>query len=144
MDAQHRLIFKGPLAYEQVQRVPLAIRVPAAWGGRGASVNSRDLVSNADLFPTLLDFAGVNAPACAGLSLRPVLTGRADRHARQDAFIDYPDPAVRTIRHQQWKYTSYPGVGPLLFNLDDDPDELHNRAGDPACRAVEEMLQARL
>ena len=34
-----------------------------------------------------------------------------------------------------WKYSRFPGRGEFLYHLDDDPEELRNRAADPACAA---------
>ena len=39
---------------------------------------------------------------------------------------------ARTIRDAEWRYTYYPiGKGEQLFNLEEDPDEQVNLAGDP-------------
>jgi arylsulfatase A-like enzyme len=131
MDTHHRLCFKGPFPYEQIQRVPLAIRVPQRWGGQAPCVRD-DLVSLVDLPHTLCDAAGANPPhAGHSISLWPLLTGQADRHTRDHALIRYPHPVLRTVREGDWKYTRHPGLGEFLYNLADDPEELTNRAGDP-------------
>jgi arylsulfatase A-like enzyme len=48
------------------------------------------------------------------------------------------------IRSGDWKLCYYHGQEPQLFHLADDPHELHDRAGDPDCRAVREELIRRV
>ncbi|MBD3239633.1 MAG: sulfatase-like hydrolase/transferase [Chitinivibrionales bacterium] len=120
MDTHHRLVFKGPLPYEQVQRVPLAIRAP---GMSGSRTDSTSLVSLLDLHATLADYAGVDRGD--GLSLRASLEQGA-AHAREELVVQYPAPAIRTLRRGALKYTRYAGGRELLFDLAQDPRELHN------------------
>ncbi len=141
MDTHHRLVFKGPVAYEEIQRVPLAIRVPQQFGGRSGRVDSDSLVSLVDLPVTLCDFAGIELEA-DGVSLAPVLCDPTATHARDEAFIWYPEPELRSIRRGHWKYSRYPGRGEFLYNLDDDPYELDNRIVQAA--AIKEELSAAL
>jgi hypothetical protein len=37
------------------------------------------------------------------------------------------------LRDEHGKYVHFAGMPPLFYDLDDDPDELVDRAGDPAC-----------
>jgi choline-sulfatase len=48
------------------------------------------------------------------------------------------------LRKQQWKYVHCVGYGPQLFDLERDPEELVDRAQDPACRAKLAELDAEL
>ncbi len=73
--------FKGTL-YEGGIRVPLIIK----WPGRSAGLTSQVPVIGTDLYPTLLDLAGLPEPddyTLDGLSLRPILEGKGslDREA---------------------------------------------------------------
>jgi len=52
-----------------------------------------------------------------------------------------PSRMVRTGRH---KLIVTHGLPPLLFDLVDDPDELHNLAGHPETAAMQQRLHARL
>ena len=46
------------------------------------------------------------------------------------------------VRRGPWKLTHYHGYGvPQLFNLDDDPQELVDRARDPVCATVRARLR---
>jgi arylsulfatase A-like enzyme len=126
MDGHHNLAFKGPAPYQQLQRIPLAIRVPA---GRGGAIGRRDdLVANADIPATLLDYAGI-ASASDGISLRPALEGRT-AHARETVVVRYPVPVMHTLRHGSWTYTRCADGRQWLYDLASDPDELRDRCGD--------------
>jgi choline-sulfatase len=147
MDAHHRLAFKGPHAFDQTQRVPLSIYVPAAFGGRGAGVDADSLVSNVDLFPTLMEFAGAPLRGRDGVSLCPVLTGQAERHPRKDLVVEYSSPPIRTLRTARWKYSLWRppgGEAEELYDMAADPDELCNLADDPAHAETRAALRARL
>lgn len=128
MDTHHGLIFKGPVPYEQLQRVPLAVKLPGTQPGQGRE-DSASLVSLADLWPTLLDYAGAAAEPRYGLSLRPALEGSA--HARENVVVCYPDPEIWTVREGSWKWTRFEDGTEWLFDLSADPDETRNLASLP-------------
>jgi choline-sulfatase len=48
------------------------------------------------------------------------------------------------LRKRQWKYVHCAGYPPQFFDLELDPEELADRAQDPACRAKVAELQAEL
>ena len=80
---------KGTL-YDAGIRVPLIIRLP---DGTGAGRVSTVPVHGCDLFPTLLDLAGVTPPAVLqldGASLVPVLRGAGGFPAERPLFWHYP------------------------------------------------------
>lgn len=69
MLGEHGLTSKV-LAYEPSARIPMLMAIPGMAGGRSCE----RLVSNLDLAPTLLEFAGLPVPVrCQGRSLRPLL-----------------------------------------------------------------------
>jgi choline-sulfatase len=116
--------------YEWSLRVPLVIRMPAA--DQPARVNNS--VSHLDLFPTLLEMAGVSD--CSGLqldgtSLLPYLHNRAPQTAplpRAEYLAEGTNtPQVALIR-DPYKLLLSADAEPLLFNLDEDPLEQNNLA----------------
>jgi len=134
--------------YEPSVRVPLVIRAPGVAPARCAAV-----CSLVDLLPTFLDVAAQDGQRVepvdplAGRSLLPLLRGAA--HAWPDeAISEYSSEGViapsRMVRRGPWKYVATRGLAPLLFNLDDDPQELANLAGRPEVTQVERDLRARL
>ena len=43
---------------------------------------------------------------------------------------------VAILRGERWKYVFFAALPPLLFDLQHDPWEMHNLAGDPAHQGV--------
>ncbi len=149
MDSHHRLIFKGPFMYDQMVRVPLMIRVPKAFGG-GAPRRIDDLdVVNVDIVPTILDFCGIPAIECDGVSLRPVLTGAAGQRRREFVVGQYYSKQrwvnpIRMIRTARFKYNRFIRHGEELYDLTKDPDEIVNLADDPTYAKTKADLAAKL
>jgi arylsulfatase A-like enzyme len=48
------------------------------------------------------------------------------------------------LRWRNWKYVAHLDDRDELYDLDDDPYELHNRSLDPAAQEIRRALQARL
>jgi arylsulfatase A-like enzyme len=122
----HGLFGKQNL-YEHSMRAPLIIAGPGIPRGRRMDALSYLL----DIFPTVGDLAGVPAPeGNEGLSLAPILAGK-QRRCRDSIFTAYRN-VQRAVRDDDWKIIVYPEVNKTqLFNLRDDPEELHDLADDP-------------
>lgn len=140
----HWLFGDGPFLFESLVKVPLIWRLPGA--GRGSRV-SWTHVSAVDFAPTILDCAGIKAPASMqGESYRAVLTMERAR-AREQVYIECDaaclQDRLRQLRTEQWAITFYTNSSHgLLYNLEDDPLELYNMWDDPAHRGVKaELLQ---
>ncbi|HEY6597815.1 MAG TPA: alkaline phosphatase family protein [Pseudomonadales bacterium] len=136
--------------FEQSYHIPLIVRDPraAADATRGRVVDA--FTENVDIMPTLLDWLGIAVPsACDGRSLMPFLTDAHPPHAwREEAHweFDFRDAAgastelgiplhactLNVIRGERYKYVHFAALPPLLFDLHEDPGELHDRARDPA------------
>jgi len=135
--------------YEQSLRVPLIIydpRLPA--GCRGRVVDPMAL--NVDLPATMLDLAGLPVPKIySGRSLVPILRGRTPADWRTDFFcehlMDHPAiPKWEGVRGQRFKYAHYfEHRYEFLHDLETDPDELRNLAGDSQYAAVLERMRRR-
>ena len=138
MAGAHGIFGKGVMLEESL-RVPLIARAP------GQTVGSRtsQLASTVDLLPTLLDYAGVDAPDSAeGVSLRGQIEGGAADDDRI-AISECHDFCATT---QSWKLmtrgrTRAPRA---LYDIAGDPYELENRLRDPACADIKVELQAAL
>lgn len=136
--------------YEESMAMPLIVKWPGVT--EAGSVN-RNLVQNLDYAPTLLDLAGVEAPAdMQGRSLAPLLEGEAQIGWRDAVYYHYYGyPAVHQvarhygIRTERYKLIRYYQFGEWeLFDLQKDPDELHNLYADPAYRDVVATLAEQL
>lgn len=107
-------------------------RVPLIFAGPGVSHGAR-VTSPAellDIFPTLVDLAGLPAPeGLEGHSLRPQL---------EDASAPREWPAITThnagnhgVRSEKWRYIRYADGTEELYDMENDPQEFDNLASDP-------------
>ncbi|MCU0245021.1 MAG: sulfatase-like hydrolase/transferase [Bryobacter sp.] len=133
---EHGLPFKGPFMFDELLRVPLLIAAPGWKRGTRS-----DLVTSADLSPTLAALAGLRWPTPT--DGKP-LTRATDRDA---VFLEYYSKQkwvnpIRTLRTRQWKLNLYQSGERELFDLTRDPHESANRAGQG--EAIEAQLAARL
>ena len=150
----------GRTTYESTIRTPLIIRQP---GSRGAGTRTRQLVSNIDVMPTILDRLGVDHPArVEGVSFARVLDeqkmtprGAVFAEATKPWTRAYEDDPVwtnarkcRAIREGRWKLIYQPTGGITeLYDLKNDPNEKQNLlsgAVSPEIRRVVEGMKERL
>jgi arylsulfatase A-like enzyme len=96
------------------------------------------------LFATSCEMAGVKPPATVEFpSLVPLIEGRQGT-LHDDIYAGFIN-LQRMVRTDRWKLTITPGAGVVqLFDVREDPWELHNLAGDPSRRDVVADLSARL
>ena len=137
--AAHRWVCKLTL-YEEPVRVPFTL----CWPGeipRGV-IDHQHLVSGLDVLPTLCDWAGVDFPAVTGISLRPLIenpeqAGRPFVVSQLHSDPDNLEMQGRMLRTQRYKYVAFSqGRNPqMLFDLEQDPGEMHNLAAVADSRA---------
>jgi arylsulfatase A-like enzyme len=137
-----------------------SIRVPTAFHGPGFEGGGeiRELVSLVDLPPTILDAAGLPVPKeMQGRSILPLLSGNRESWP-DDVYIQISESEVaRAIRTKRWKYCvvapdkepwgdpmSESYVEKYLYDLETDPHELTNLAGQESHKEVAEEMRARL
>jgi arylsulfatase A-like enzyme len=135
--------------YEESIRMPLLVR----WPGKTRSGSEMDpIVLNVDFAPTLLDLAGVSPPdAMQGRSFLPLLRGERPPDWRRAMYYRFyeqaygigPHEGVRTSRYKLIHYL-YGDHAWELYDLEQDPDELHNVFGDSRYSVVAVQLPARL
>lgn len=124
--------------YELGARAPLIAWVPGA-AGMGQATDA--LVEFVDLYPTLVDYAGLEAPhRLSGVSLRPVLCDPA-LPGKQAAYTQVSRGKIsgRSVRTDRWRYTEWGPRGEAGVELYDhaaSPGEYHNRADDPAAAPI--------
>jgi arylsulfatase len=145
--------------FEGSLHIPMMVRLP----GTVVPGEYRDLVETTDVLPTLLELCGLPVPESnQGRSFASRLSeGRAGSPcaARRYVFseniipevitmpggrLTYPyepgvgvggilHPDAKMVRTERWKYCYYVGNGSELYDLAEDPHEMHNLADDPAC-----------
>jgi arylsulfatase A-like enzyme len=122
----HRVEFKNFL-YEEGERVPLIIRGP----GLPEGATREQLVANIDLAPTILDITGARpARVMDGITLLPLISDPG-RSANRDLLFESNDVGAYGIRRGPWKYDQWDDGSRELYNLTEDPYELHNLLYDP-------------
>jgi len=132
--------------YELSTRVPLIVSVP---GQTHAGAQTDALVELVDIYPTLADVCGLNAPVgVEGISLKPLMA-EPDRSWKSAVFCQYPRAregsrhrghgdimgyAVRTdgYRYVEWReWKSKHVVAVELYEHKHDSDEMRNVSGQP-------------
>jgi arylsulfatase A-like enzyme len=129
----------------------LIVRLPGreAAATRGAVVDG--FTESVDIMPTILEWLGREVPIqCDGESLLPYCLGTTPPCPRQEVHHEYDFRDVITgtaqralglrmeqcslaaIRDERYKYVHFPTLPPLFFDLENDPCELRNLAGDSA------------
>ena len=150
---EHGLSIERRFPYEECIRSPLLFRYPAQFQP-GDRIG--DLVSMIDIAPTLLQLAGVPpTPNLQGRSLVPLATRTTDSW-RTSVLVEYyshdqPMPwvldvdyrAIRTQRHKLIHWVQYPELDEL-YDLEKDPLEMENLAGQADARELRTMLRAEL
>ncbi len=129
--------------YDSAILVPFLI----SWPGKiGAGSVCGEAVSACDLYPTLLELAGMEDGLPEGLpgrSFLPLLQGEEGCAGETVIYGEYGP--VHMIRTQEWKYVHrYPYGKHELFYLTQDPGETVNLYGQPGYEEVTVRLKKRM
>ena len=141
---EHRVPSGKVLVYEPSIRVPLIMRGPGVPEG----ATRGQLVTNADLAPTILDATGARAGKTQdGRSLFGLLGDRGREWGR-DLLVEgggVPGRgAFSALRTYRYLYAEYTTGERELYDLERDPYELLSRHADGAYAAVRRGLARRL
>ena len=150
---EHGLTSERRLPYEESIRNPLIVRYPPVVA---AGIRPNGLVSTVDLAPTVLDLAGAPIGShVQGRSFVPLLQGDPAgwRESLLVEFYTYENPfphlvdmdyrAVRTDRHKYVHWMQHPELDEL-YDLEADPYETDNLAGEPGMASLRGELRAEL
>ncbi|TWT77800.1 Arylsulfatase [Posidoniimonas polymericola] len=140
---RHGLMGKQSM-YEHSLRPPLVVAGPGMPAGERVSQR----VYMQDVVPTTLELAGADSQGTGFQSLLPLIGGQeagdAEPAGREAIYGSYLD-RQRAILVGPWKLIVYPQVPRfLLFNLDDDPEEMTDLSDRAELRPVVERLFRRL
>ncbi|WP_417522637.1 alkaline phosphatase family protein [Marinovum sp.] len=147
------------LFHDASARIPMIVVDPSAEADATRGQTSHALVEAIDLVPTFLDyFGGAAVPhILEGQSLLPVLHGQTDslrevaiseydysmRDVRKRLGVEVKDARLTMLFDGRWKYVFAEGFRPMLFDLQNDPDELTDLGADPAhaaeCARMEKL-----
>ncbi len=132
--------------HDQSVRVPLIIADPTPEADKTRGKTNDALVEMIDLAPTFLEYFGGTAKPhiLEGRSLLPLLHGKKPKEWRATAISEYdysfdmaritlgttvPDARAYMVTDGRWKYIHVDGFRPMLFDLEDDPQELRDLGG---------------
>lgn len=134
--------------YETSVKVPCIV-----YGKRFVKKNGdcKALISHYDLFPTILEAAGVKAEEreaytreLPGTSILPVLEGGREE-VREDVVVYDEYGPSRMVRTRDYKLIYRTPFGPHeLYDLKKDPDERQNQIGNPEYQGIKKELYRKL
>lgn len=135
--------------HEPSARIPMIVVDPSSQADATRGTTNNALVEAIDLLPTFVDYSGDDSRThdhmLEGYSLQPLLHGKSVDAWRTHAFseADYAWRPARLalslapnqarafmITDGRWKYVHYEHHRPQLFDMETDPKELHDLAGD--------------
>lgn len=143
--------FDKRFMYEESLRMPLMMRYPRL---KNVGAVDANIALNLDFAPTLLELAGVTPPPeMQGRSLVPLLRGRTPQDWRQAMYYHYTEyPAwhmvkkhygIRTDRYKLMHF--YDDIDAWeLYDLKQDPGEMHNIFGQPDQAPLVQTLRSQL
>ncbi len=152
--------FDKRFMYEESLSTPLIMHLPVGYERRG---DINEMVQNIDYAPTFLELAGVTIPDdIQGVSLLPLLKGKAATKADKQAikhwrdavyyhYYEYPAEhdvrrhyGIRTDRYKLIHFYGHDVNRWELFDLKNDPHELHNLYGQSGMEQLQRTLHRRL
>ena len=126
--------------YECSMRMPLILAGPGIAAGKRID----EMVYQHSMYATTCDLAGVAIPKTVEFpSLAPMLRG--DTKPVHDAMFGWLTGLQRSVRTKKYKLIYYVPINRYqLFNLEEDPWEIHDLVADPAYGSVKTEMIARL
>lgn len=121
---EHNCFGHPGLVYQEAIQVPLIVKAP---GPRRSTGRVADWVQLHDVFPLILESAGIEAPPGIQGGVPPVIRhpilveGRTPREFNEEVGGDW-----FALIENGWKYAGSTGGAHQLFNLTKDPRELHD------------------
>jgi len=143
MLGSHGRVFKRQ-PWEESAKVPGIVSWPKIIP---SGKKTEALFSTVDVLPTLLDFCGIEIPSFVqGVSIKNSIIG--DDPGQKSVYFEILGPCAwqevengwRGIRTADFKYARYPDRAWILYDLENDPFELNNLAGNPEYSQLEKEL----
>ena len=130
--------------FEECARVPMIVRVP---GRTRAGTSASGLTELVDIYPTLCELCGIKPPAhlqgqsFAGLVDKPSGEGKESAYT----VVSRGKTLGRSIRTARWRYAEWGSSSAAeLYDLEKDPAEHHNLAGNDQLKEQQEKMRALL
>ena len=150
------------LFHDPSVRIPLIVYDPSPEADSTRGTTCDALVESIDLTATLIDIAGGNVPRhiVEGRSLLPLIRGKDPDTWREFVISEYDysrtpmrlalrvpvkDARLFMVADHRWKFIhAEGGFRPMLFDRQNDPDEIHDLGGDASYDHVIAMMYDRL
>ncbi len=142
--------FDKRFMYEESFKTPLVVRYPKEIKP-GTKIDK--LVQNLDFAPTLLDYAGVAIPEdMQGLSFRDLVSGKTSEWRDAVYYTYYEYPSIHMVKRHYGVATEryklmhfYYDVDEWeMYDLEKDPQEMHNIYNNPDYADVQKTMHQRL
>ncbi|MFA9456291.1 sulfatase [Halalkalibacter sp. AB-rgal2] len=117
-------LFRKNVMYEGAVRVPLIISDPTE--NHIAGTKNDELVELIDLFPTILEMAGIDCTShnIDGKTLYPIIKGQARGNHKAFQYAQWNQ--IKMVRTHQYKLIEHGEQGMELYDLQADRKELNN------------------
>jgi choline-sulfatase len=139
-----RGVWGKSMMYEESVAVPWMFAGPDIPAGRQIDVP----VSHVDLYPTILESVGIelnsDERSFPGKSLMRFVSSADDRFAFSEYHGMGSTGGIFMVRDARYKYIHYVNHPPELFDLKQDPEELHNLANVPEYQHLRAQCEAKL
>lgn len=141
--------------FDQSYHIPLIIRDPNSDIGRRGIRENHLFTESIDIVPTILEWLSEPIPSqVSGRSLLPLLHGERPTTWRDSTYWEFdfrnvqtlfyesrlsitPDQAcLLVVRDHRYKYVYFAAQPALLFDIQNDPDELNNLSNNPEFASV--------
>jgi len=120
---EHHFWQKGNL-HEEVLRVPLILSVP----GMSRNAKSNQVVELIDIYPTLVEMAGLSIPKhVQGTSLKPLLKDPQKKEPIKEGAYSFAGSGT-SLRIPGWHYAYYKNGDEELYDMQKDPNQFTNLA----------------
>ncbi len=118
--------------HEPSAHIPMIMRLPPSWREGSPGAHDDSLVSLPDILPTFVRAAGGEADDVEGRDLIALRRGEQPPRDTLEAVADTTDACLSLgITDGRWKYLWFTeGPSEQLFDLQTDPQETHDLAGD--------------
>lgn len=121
--------------WDQSDVIPFLIRLP-----NGKAYKLPQTVSLIDIYPTLIEYCGINAPphTLDGKSIMPVFKDAAARWDRNS--VTFYGENYSGVRSERYRYIKYSDGSEELYDHSTDPYEHKNVAAKPSMKPVIQVL----
>ncbi len=141
----HRHFEKGGTMYDEVMRVPMIVKWP---GKAQPGQHFPQMIRNMDICPTILKMAGLEPPADIHAKDFSCIVDGSSNDWYDSVYTEYHGDVwgmytQRMVRTVEWKYVYNPYDMDELYNMKNDPYELHNLIDNPDYHEAQLEMRSR-